>query len=81
LTKVLLQEKRELHELLSYHNSRVGDCEEFDDSDLDEDWEEISFLEKKLANASEFVKGKAVRTWQCKNSTTSMPQTLMRYPL
>lgn len=44
-TKALLQEKRELHELLSYHKSRVGDCEDSDDSDLDEDWEEINFLE------------------------------------
>ncbi len=81
MTKALLQEKRELHELLSYHNSRVGDCEDFDDSDLDEDWEEINFLEEKLANASEFAKGKVVRSWQRKHSTTSMPQTLMRYLL
>lgn len=78
-TRVLLQEKRELHELLSYHNRRVEDYEEYDDSDeLDEDYEQIEFLEHELANASELAKGKVVRS---RHGTTSMPQTLMRYLL
>ena len=66
--------------MLSYHNRRVGDCQDFDDSDPDEDWEEIDFLEKQLANASEFPKGEAVRSWHCKHGT-SIPQTLKRYLL
>ena len=66
--------------MLSYHNRRVEDYDEYDDSDeLDEDYEQIKLLERELENASEIAKGKVVRRWQYNHSKTSVPQTLMRY--
>ena len=79
LCKTLLQEKRESCELLSYHNRRVEDYEEYGDGDeLVEDYKQIKLLERELENASEVAKGKAVRVWQY-HGKTGMPQTLMRY--
>ncbi|KAL0039284.1 hypothetical protein WJX79_001433 [Trebouxia sp. C0005] len=63
--EMLQHEKRESCELLSYHNRRVEDYEEYGDSDeLVEDYKQIKLLERELENASEVAKGKAVRVWQ-----------------